>query len=138
VIPPCGRLCPRHTELLGQVQFGEDAADVRLDGPRGQDEPVGDRLVRAAFGHQREHLALAVRQGGQRVAPWPAGEQLVDVAGLPGHLEAGVGQEPGDPLAEQCRVVREDDLHWGAAAFATPVRSWRWSGRTGARRAVRG
>ncbi len=39
-------------------------------------------------------------------------QQLVDVAGLPGHLEAGVGQQPGDALAEQRRVVGE--LAWPA------------------------
>src|SRR6266704_844920 len=65
----------------GQVQFGEDAADVRLDGPWGQDEPVGDCLVGAALGDQREHLALPVRQGGQWVALRPAREQLPTTAG---------------------------------------------------------
>jgi hypothetical protein len=47
-------------------------------------------------------------------------QQLVDVAGLPGHLEAGVGQQPGDALAEQRRVVGEHDLHRGRTT--TPAR----------------
>jgi hypothetical protein len=50
-------------------------------------------------------------------------EQLVDVAGLPGHLEAGVGQQPGDPLAKQRGVVGEHDLHRRLTA-APAHRGW--------------
>src|SRR5215207_959344 len=50
----------------GKVQLVEDHAHVFLDGVLGDDEPLADRLVRAALGDQLEHLALARRQRSER------------------------------------------------------------------------
>jgi RNA polymerase-binding transcription factor DksA len=46
--------------------------NVLLDGALGDEEPLGDRSVRAAFGHQREHLPLALCQVVDRVVSLPA------------------------------------------------------------------
>jgi hypothetical protein len=46
--------------------------NVLLDGALGDEEPLGNRSVRAAFGHQREHLPLALCQVVDRVVSLPA------------------------------------------------------------------
>jgi hypothetical protein len=43
----------------GQVELVEDARDVLLHRPFGDHQTFRDPLVRAALGHQLEHLALA-------------------------------------------------------------------------------
>ncbi len=55
--------------LREQVELGEDARDVPLDGLGGEEQPLADRLIGSALGHQLEHLSL------------PFGE-LVDPAGV--------------------------------------------------------
>ena len=45
----------------GSPSFPKMRRDVLLDGALGDDELLGDRVVRAALGHQPEHLALARR-----------------------------------------------------------------------------
>ena len=50
-----------------QAQRAEDALDVLLDGVVGDEQALGDRVVRAPFGDQREHLALAIGQVLERV-----------------------------------------------------------------------
>src|SRR5437868_13680063 len=50
-----------------QPELHEDARHVLLDGAHGHEHPLGDRLVRTAFRHQLEHLALARRQLGERI-----------------------------------------------------------------------
>src|SRR5262245_20315722 len=40
----------------GEIQFGEDRGDVRLDGPLGNEEPARDRSVGHAFGDQPKHI----------------------------------------------------------------------------------
>ena len=47
--------------VRAQAELGEDGGDVLLDAALAELEPVADRLVRAALGDQREHLALARR-----------------------------------------------------------------------------
>ena len=52
-----------------QVQLPEDRGDVRLDRPLGEDEPLGDGVVRQALRDQAKHLALARGEGSQGVMP---------------------------------------------------------------------
>ena len=49
-----------------------------LDRAQRHEHALGDRLVRAPFGHQLEHLALARSQRIQRVVGSPAPEELAD------------------------------------------------------------
>src|SRR5918996_2793076 len=59
----------------GQAELAEDAGDVLLDGAERDHELVCYPLVRAAFGHQFEYLALAWRQFGERIVAPTLGEQ---------------------------------------------------------------
>src|SRR3954447_25297730 len=45
----------------GDAELGEDARDVLLGAALRDLEPLGDREVRAALGHQREHVTLTRR-----------------------------------------------------------------------------
>ena len=73
----------------GEVELDEDARHVLLDRAWRDEEPVGDRLVRAALGHELEHLALARSQERERVVPATSAEEL-------GHDR---GVESGPPSA---------------------------------------
>ena len=53
---------------LGQVQLRKDASDVLLDGSLGDPQSPGDPRVRAALGHQRKHVALALTERVQWVS----------------------------------------------------------------------
>jgi hypothetical protein len=53
----------------GEAELGEDVADVLVYGVVGDDKPGSDGVVVVSLCHQREHLAFAGRQGGDRVAP---------------------------------------------------------------------
>jgi len=50
----------------GEVEFGEDRADVGLDGLLAHGPPLGHRVIRPTFGHQGEDGALPL---GQPVEP---------------------------------------------------------------------
>ena len=52
---------------LLEPELREDRAHVLLDGADADEQPRGDARVAAAFGHQLEHVALARREGGERV-----------------------------------------------------------------------
>ena len=52
---------------LRQSELGEDVPDVLLDRSLGEPELTGDAGVRAALGHERQHLAFARREDGERV-----------------------------------------------------------------------
>src|SRR5215208_1167267 len=68
---------------LRNPQLGEDASHVLLDRTLGDHEPLRDRAVRTSFGHQRQHLPLAVAQVVDRVVPLPAAaDQLCDDRGV--------------------------------------------------------
>ena len=84
-----------------EAELGEDRADVLLDGPLGDDEPRGDRAVRAALGHQREHLTLARAEIVERVAAAGAGEELADHLGVD---RGAAGGDPVDGLEEVARL----------------------------------
>ena len=85
----------RHAELA------EDARDVLLDGVRRDDELLGDALVRAALGHQLEHLALARREGVERIVAAAAAEHVRD-DGRVEHRPAG--RDALDGIGEQREV----------------------------------
>ena len=61
-----------------QRELSEDARDVLLDSPLGDHEPLGDAVIRAALGHQLQHLALARRELVKRTSPSPAADQARD------------------------------------------------------------
>jgi hypothetical protein len=60
----------------GQAELRVDARHVLLDGAKRDEEPLRDRLVRAALGHQLEHLSLARRQLVERVVSPLAADEL--------------------------------------------------------------
>jgi hypothetical protein len=64
-----------------QVELGEDRVDVLGDGAVGDHQDGGDLGVGASLGHQREHVALALRQRRQRVGA-TAQQQLGDHLGV--------------------------------------------------------
>jgi hypothetical protein len=92
-----------------QPQLGEDAVDVLLDGALGDHQPLGDRLVGAALGHQREHLTLVLAQVLDRVVALPGpphqlgDDYRVEHRTAAGDAAHGVGQggKVGDPVLEQ-------------------------------------
>jgi len=74
-----------------QVQFGEDAADVRLDGPGGEHEPVGDALA-AGSGVNDEtmgHHSQAAADFAQKVIE-SVGKSSRDVNPIMGHSMAEI------------------------------------------------
>jgi hypothetical protein len=76
----------------GQVELGEDARHVLLDGAQRDEELVRDRLVRTSLGHKLQHLALSRRQLLQRIVAPPATEQLADDVGV--EHRASLGDPP--------------------------------------------
>jgi len=74
---------------LGEVEFGEDVADVFADGRLGDDESSGDRGVGVSFGDEGEDFAFACGQRGQRVAAAPY--QLADDLGVDDGCALGRG-----------------------------------------------
>ncbi len=65
-----------------QPELLEDARDVLLDRADGEHELLGDAGVRAALGHQPEHLELARRQPLERAACASPREELRDDLGI--------------------------------------------------------
>ncbi len=63
------------TRTGGEVKLAQDVADVLLDGVLGDEELVGDALVRATGGDECEDLELSGRQ----LVEWP-GPPLVEQA----------------------------------------------------------
>src|SRR5207244_12866010 len=58
-----------------EPELGQDVADVLLDRSLGEPELAGDAGVRAALGHQRQHLALAPSEVRERVIAPPRLDQ---------------------------------------------------------------
>src|SRR5260221_432176 len=84
-----------------QVQPEKDGGGVLGHGPLGDEQPLGDGGIRAALGHQREHLALARAQRGQGPAGGGAGPE-------PGaHVPGPRGATAGDPALERGGPVFE-------------------------------
>ena len=91
-----------------ESQLREDRSHVALDRLELEGEPLGDRGIRAALGHQREDLALTRRQLVERRVAARAAEQArhdlrVDHRAAGGDASHSVGQvvEPGDAFLEQ-------------------------------------
>ena len=72
-----------------------------LDGVRRDDEHLGDALVRAALGHQLQHLALARREGLERIVAAAPAEHVRD-DGRVKHRPAG--RDALDGVGEQREV----------------------------------
>src|SRR3954451_4447758 len=66
----------------GQVQLREDAGDVLLHGPLGDDERLGDAVVGTALRHVTEDLSLARAECRQRVLPPTAPDEARDDFGI--------------------------------------------------------
>src|SRR3954454_24875312 len=79
---------------LAQPELHEDVADVALHGAVGEPQALRDPGVGQPLGHQRQHLALARGELGQRV---------LDEAGH--HLRVERGPAPGDPAGRVEEVV---------------------------------
>ncbi len=84
-----------------QPELREDRADVLLDRALGDDDPRGDRRVRAPLGHQGEHLALARAQVVERVAAAGPRDELADDLGVD---RGAAGRDPVDRLEELARL----------------------------------
>ena len=91
-----------------QLELREDVGDVCLDGLRGKEEPIADRLVRASFGHEREDFALPFRQVVERDSCPAASHELrddlrIDHGAAPSDPPDGVGEvvEVLDPILEE-------------------------------------
>ena len=105
----CRTASTRRWRAVGrrQVELGEDVADVLLDGALVHDEGLGDGGVGEAFGHVAEHLALARRERGERVAPAGAGEQLGHDLGIEGGAALPHPAHGGEELADVGDAVLE-------------------------------
>src|SRR5919204_2266678 len=64
-------------------------------------------------------------------------EQLVGAAGLSDDVEAGVGEDPGHPLAQEDRVLGEDYPHGIWARMRVPAPGWLSTSRTPSRASTR-
>src|SRR5918999_449541 len=94
-----------------QPELSEDARDVFLDRAQRDHQRVGDPLIRAARGHQLEHLALARRQLGEGIVASPPREQArhddrVDRRAARSHALHG-----GDELLDVADAVLEQVPH---------------------------
>src|SRR6266851_5036702 len=103
-------LCDLHE---GLAALAEDA-DVLADGRFGDDELAGDRGVGVPLGDEGEDLALARRQGGQRVAAPP--EQLADDLRVNGGPAEGDAAQRGDELLNVADPVLEQVADAAAVA----------------------
>src|SRR5262245_22605573 len=86
-----------------QVELGQDAPDVLLDGALRDDEPGGDTGVREALGHETEHLSLPWRQLGEWVVAAAPREKLAHERGI------DHGPSASDPL--ECFEEVVDSQH---------------------------
>ena len=88
---------------LGEVELGEDVPDVFLDGSLGEPELTGDAGVRAALGHQCQHLAFACGEGGEGVVAASDPDQCLHEPGVDD------GSACRDPLQRVDELVDVDD-----------------------------
>ena len=134
--------------VSGQAELGEDGRDVLLDAALAELELAADRLVRAALGDQREHLALARAERRQRAVVDGARQQLGDHLGVergaardhaPQH--AGELLDVADAVLEQVpeplRALRQQPCRGPGldvlGAMTIPI--WGWRARMSLRRA---
>src|SRR5688572_16211626 len=76
----------------GQAELREDARHVLLDRPERDEHALGDRLIRASFRHELEHLALARREQVEWIVASLAAYQLAHDGGI--ERRAAVGDPP--------------------------------------------
>jgi hypothetical protein len=74
---------------VAQIEFGEDAGDVALDGGLAEAEPGGDLGVGQALGDQPDDVEFAFAEVPGRGAGWGAVAEVLD-------------QPPGDGGSEEC------------------------------------
>ena len=87
-----------------------DARVARADRPRGDAAPP--RCGSGASGCRRSPRRARARR---------RGEQLVGGPGLGRHLEPGLAEQRGDPLADEQVVVRDHDPHGSSALTVVPA-----------------
>src|SRR5215471_16485728 len=73
----------------GDPQLAEDAVDVALDRLRAEHQLLADAVVRAPFGHQAEHLALACGELVERAVVASPSKQLAHHLGIDGGASGG-------------------------------------------------
>src|SRR5512132_281426 len=74
----------------------------------------GDPLVGVGRGH------LDVDDGDVRALELDAAQEARSVLGFPHHVEAGVGEEAGEPLPQEHGIVGDDYPHGISARILTP------------------
>ncbi len=79
-----------------------------LDGAGRDEEPVRDGLIRAALGHQLEHLALARREERERIVLARAAEQLGDDGRVEHGSVLGDSAHGGRELVEVRDAILEE------------------------------
>lgn len=91
-----------------EVELGEDAAHVGLDGLGAEAQLARQCAVRAALSHQGEHRLLALGQRGERVVLASLGDEAGDELGIDhavavGHSPhvANEGGQVGDSVLEE-------------------------------------
>jgi glutamyl-tRNA reductase len=93
---------------LGEIQFGEDAADMLFDGALGDPQPATDAGVGTPLGHERQHLLLAGAEHRERVVAAAGRHQFLHQRGV--HHRSALGDplegvdeigHVGDPALEQ-------------------------------------
>ena len=75
---------------FGEVEFGQDAADVFFDGAFGDVDLAGDAGVGGAFGHQGQDLVFAGGEQVEGVAAAAGGDEFGDQGGVD---DGGAGDE---------------------------------------------
>jgi len=81
----------------GQVEFGEDVADVLGDRSLADPQDAGDRRVGRAFGHPGEDLVFAGRQPVEGVGGALPVQQVAHHVGVDDGL---AGRDPPDRVGE--------------------------------------
>src|SRR6185503_1060097 len=108
-----------HAAVVGvrrrQPELAEDVRDVLLDRALGDDEAVGDGVVRAALGHQPDDLSLARRELVEHAALAAAAEQLRDRLRVHRRPALGDAADRVDELADVGDAVLEQVADTAAA-----------------------
>src|SRR3954451_8456806 len=91
---------------VAEMQLLEDGLGVAFDGSRAEVELSRDGSVRAAFGDERQHGALAVGEVVEDRAAAP-GDEAVDDAGVERGASGGDALDGGDELGDVADAVLE-------------------------------
>jgi len=85
-----------------ELELRVDVGDVGLDRLRGQEQAIGDRLVRTTLGHEGEDLALTLGEVIERHLRAPAADELGDDLGVDHRAAAG---DPPDRVGEVVEIL---------------------------------